>query len=379
MRTSEPARARGGPSGRTLLAWALSVAVLIAATLALFLRAPREVPEGPMRLLLPMNAQEREAWTFEGGRGSSVETRDGLLVLRAAPEDPHVAFHRALVLSEAARGVRLEGEVRFTGRAGAERHAAARIHLWAFDAAGRRLPDQRIDLWQARGDRDWRIVRADLPLPPGAASVRLVLRLQATAGDLQVRRLSASALVPDPRYASARLGLGLGWFLALLAGGVLLWRAAERRGLAAFALVASALGLAAILAPPEAFALLLGGLAPALGRASSTPFLPHALLAASLAILAGRALAIVRLWPAAAVALLLAVAGEVLQLFSDQRQPALDDALANAAGGIFGLWVARTLERLEPARPEPEPPPVELRDLPLVPWPERDGGASRGP
>ncbi len=373
-------RAQKPRLGRAVLAWAILIAALTAATLVLLSWVPRDVPAFPARALLPADAQERALWTIEKGRNAAAEISADRLVLRAEPEDPFVLAHRPLELAENARGVRLEGEVRFLGRARDKSFEAARIHLWAFDAAGQRLPDRRIDLFRARADRDWQRVRADLPLPPAAAAAHLVVRLQGTAGMLEVRRLEAAALIPNPVLEAARLGLGAGWLVGLLAAAALVWRAAARRSHALLALIASAGGIFLILVPPEAFALLPAGLGQTLQHASSTPFLPHALLAAMLAFLLGRTVPRARLVPALGLVLLLAVAGEVLQLLSNGRQPAVDDAFANALGGLVGLVLARFRTRRMGACEAVRAQRVDLGALPLAPFTEtQDSSSSRAP
>lgn len=297
-----------------------------------------------------------------------VRTVAGTLVLEAPVSDPHATLRRVLDGSRDAVGWRLEAEVRFVGRAGAKPHEAARIHLLGRDAAGRRLPDQRLDLWQARADRAWETVRSDLVAPNGAATTELVVRLQGTAGRLELRRLEARPLVLDPWLLPVRIALALGWLATLAWGAALLWRVAEWRLGASLALAASVLALASILAPPWLFEALPGLLARPLERASSLPFLPHAVLAATVAFLAGRAVGITRPTRAVPPVLLLAGSGEVLQMLTVGRTPALDDAVANAVGGIAGLWLAWLVPKLAWPPAGGAEKRVELESaLPLVP------------
>ncbi|MDW8370990.1 MAG: VanZ family protein [Geminicoccaceae bacterium] len=371
------ARSRAGhrpaadaPLARSLGLWIALLLVLASATVAVHRAWPRVQPQGPGQLLWPVASElpgAVESWAVEPDRGRA-KAEGGALVLEAPPSDPHAMTRRALDQAPDALGWRLEAEVRFIGRAGAKPYEAARIHLLGRDAAGRRLPDQRLDLWQARADRAWETVRADLAPPIGAATTEVVVRLQGTAGRLELRRLEARPLLVHPWLLPVRVLLALGWFAALAWGARLLWRVAERRLGATVALAASALALASILAPPWMFEALPGLLARPLERASSLPFLPHAILAATVAYLAGRAVGTTRPARGVPLVLLLAVSGEVLQMLTVGRTPSLDDAVANAAGGIAGLWLAWLLPRLATPRGRGTEKSVAIESaLPLVP------------
>lgn len=362
--------AADAPLARSLGRWIALLLLLASATVAVHLAWPRVQPQGPTQLLWPAAhelAGGIERWSVEPDRGRA-RAADGTLVLEAPTADPHAILRRALDHAPDALGWRLEAEVRFIGRAGAKPYEAARIHLLGRDAAGRRLPDQRLDLWQARADRAWETVRADLAPPIGAATTEVVVRLQGTAGRLELRRLEARPLVVHPWLLPVRILLALGWLAALAWSARLLWRVAERRLAATVALTASALALASILAPPWMFEALPGLLARPLDRASSLPFLPHAILAATVAYLAGRAVGPRRPARAVPLVLLLAASGEVLQMLTVGRTPSLDDAVANAAGGIAGLWLAWLVPRLASAQGGGAEKRVEIDSaLPLVP------------
>lgn len=387
------------PSARAALAWAGLLALLAVATVLLLGLGPRFEPRGSALWLWPPPApagasagspvlgaapdtlaDPLEGWRVERGRGR-VEAIDGVLRLEAPRADPYVLLRRALPLEEGVRAFRVSGEARFTGTGGARPVEAARIHLQGRDAAGGLLPDRREDAFNARASGDWTAVAAELALPPDAAAVELLVRLQRAAGRLELRRLEVEPLAEAPWRPPARLGLALAWLAALALGGGLLLRAAARPGWAGIALLAAAGGLVLILAPPDLLAILLPRpVFEALGRSETVPYLGHLGLAATLAFLVARAAGVRRpVLPALLVAVA-AASGEAVQLLSVGRDSSPWDALANAAGGFFGVGLALAAGRLEPppggADPPEEPSAAIEAALPLVPLDA--GGTPRG-
>lgn len=386
-------------AARWALAWGLLVALLAALTLFLLGSGSATVPLGPaLRLWPPLPGAslasaadlaisaakhpdvgpardlpaELDGWTVERGSGR-VEVIDGILRLEAPRADPYVLLRRPLALAENVRGFRVRAEVRFSGFGGARTVDSARIHLQGRDAAGRLLPDRREDAFNARSTRDWTSFEAVLTPPPEAASVELLLRLQRAVGRLEVRALAVEPLVEAPWLRPARLGLALAWLAVLAAGCALLLRAASSRAWAGMALAAAGAGLVLILAPPDLLPRLLPPpLVALLEHASSGSYLGHLGLGATLAFLATRAAGTRRFPLPALVVVILAGAGEALQLLTVGRDTSALDALANALGGLAGLGLALLLARLEDRVPRAEPvdesPAAIEAALPLVPF-----------
>ncbi len=322
---------------------------------------------GPARDLPP----GLDGWTVERGSGR-VEVIDGILRLEAPRADPYVLMRRPLPLVEGARGFRVRAEARFSGFGGARTVDAARIHLQGRDGAGRLLPDRREDAFNARSTRDWTTFEAVLTPPPEAASVELLVRLQRAVGRLELRTLEVETLIEAPWLGPARLGLALAWFAVLAAGCALLLRTAASRAWAGVALAAAAAGLVLILAPPALLPRLLPPpLLELLARSSGGSYLGHLGLGTALAFLATRAAGARRFVVPALLVVILAVAGEALQLLPVGRDTSALDALANALGGIAGLGLALLLARLEDRLPHAEPvdePAAAIETaLPLVP------------
>jgi hypothetical protein len=358
-------------------AWTLALALLALATWAAAELLPAHVPGGPaLRLWPPPDADDPLAgWTLERGKGR-VEVIDGILRLEAPRADPYVLLRRPLEAPPGTLAFQISAEARFAGTGGLRPVEAARIHLMGRDAEGRLLPDRREDALRARSDRDWQLFAADLAPPPGAAGSELLVRLQRAAGRLELRSLEVRPLVAGPWLGPARLALALAWLGLLALGGGLLLHRAVRRPWAAAALAAAAAALVLILLPPElADRLLPAGLLRAVLAGPAVPLLGHALMAATVAALAARALELRRLPGPAAVVLVAAAAGEAVQLLASGREASLEDLLANALGGLGGLVLARRL--VGPAPPaEPEPERAEIaRALELRPLaPAEPGG-----
>lgn len=385
-------------AARWALAWGLLVALLAALTLFLLGSGSATVPLDPaVRLWPPLPGAslvsaadgaisaaedpdvapapdlpaELDGWTVERGSGR-VEMIDGILRLEAPRADPYVLLRRPLPLGENVRGFRVRAEARFSGFGGARAVDAARIHLQGRDAAGRLLPDRREDAFNARSTRDWASIEAVLAPPPGAATVELLVRLQRAVGRLELRSLEVETLVDDPWLVPARLGLALAWLALLGAGCALLLRAASSRARAAAALAAAAGGLVLILAPPDLLARLLPPpLVELLERSAHGSYLGHAGLGAALAFLAAWAVGARRFPLPALLVVILAIAGEALQLLGVGRDTSALDALANALGGFTGLGFALLFARLEDrvprVEPDDEPPAAIETALPLVP------------
>lgn len=373
----------GRPSSprRVALLWVLALGLVALATHALASLVPPFVPGGPaVRLWPPASAADPlQGWTVERGSGH-IEAIDGVLRLEAPRADPYVTLRRPLEALPGTLAFALAAEVRFAGTGGLRPWQAARIHLLGRDAAGRLLPDPLEDAFAARADRDWRTVEATLALPRGAETGELLVRLQRAAGRLELRSLEVRPLVAAAWLSPLRAGLALLWLAVLAAGGLALLRAAARRPWAAAALAAAAIGLLLILIPPELAQrfLALSTLDRLLGSGQAA-LLGHAGLAALIAFLAARAVAL-RTFPGPALlVLVVAAAGESLQHLSLGRDPSLLDALANATGGLAGLLVARLLGAVSdpPAKaPVEEPERAEIAlALPLVPLAEAERGA----
>lgn len=350
--------------------WTLALAALALLTWVAAALFPVQVPRGPaLRLWPPATAEDPlRGWMVERGTGR-VEVIDGILRLEAPRADPYVLLRRPLEAAPGTLGFRISAEARFSGTGGSRPVEAARIHLMGRDALGQLLPDRRTDALNARSDRDWQLFSADLAPPRGAGSSELWVRLQRTAGRLELRSLEVRPLVAGPWLGPLRPALALAWLGLLAAGAALLLRRARRRAWASAALAAAAGGLVLILLPPELADRLvpwelLGGLV----ARPAIPLLGHAAMAATIAGLAARALELRRLAGPALLVLVAAAAGEAVQLLSIGREASLEDLLANAAGGFVGLLAARQLAGPPPpAAPEPERTEItralELRPL----------------
>lgn len=362
---------------RAGLAWTAGLAVLALLTWAAATLLPAQVPGGPaLRFWPPAAAEDPLAgWIVERGTGR-IEAIDGILRLEAPRADPYVLLRRPLATPPGTLGFRIAAEARFAGTGGLRPVEAARIHLMGRDEQGRLLPDRREDALNARSDRDWEFMLADLALPRGAASGELLVRLQRASGRLELRSLEVRPLVAGPWLGPARPVLALAWLALFALGAVLLLRRARRPFWAAAALAAATAALVLILLPPD----LAASLVPweLLGLFLVRPGVPlvgHALMAATIACLAGRALDLRTLSSGlAATVLVAAAAGEAVQLLSIGREASLEDFAANAVGGLAGLVLARRLAG--PPPPEPEPERAEItRALDLRPLAPAEPGS----
>lgn len=131
--------------------------------------------------------------------------------------------------------------------------------------------------------------------------------------------------------------------LALVVGLVLAWRA---RGAARLLVFGSAVLVSGLLfMPGEQITGLVGkdGIRSLRGLAALTPWhiseLTHFLIFVWLGLLLWLARADLRGWKAWGLVVGLAIAAEVAQGFAPAREPRLDDALLNLAGGMAGLLV----------------------------------------
>ncbi len=374
---------RPAPPRAAGLVWAVFVALLTAATISLLAIVPGLEPAGPASRIWPSGTLptahpeettghdvNAERWRVEPG-ADRVRIVGGILQLEAPPADPHATLRLPLPLEPAVVGFAIQSELRFTGRGGNEPTRAARLHLAGRDEAGRALPDRLEDAFRAHATSEWTSVDAIVRVPPEAASVELLVRLQRATGRLELRRLVVQPLREAGWRFPARIALALAWTAAFASAALLLVRVALHPVWAATTLLAGIGGLLLLLAPPELLAALLPRpVVRALSSSPSVPYLGHLGLSATLALLATRAVGAERPLLPLLLVLVLAPAAEAIQLLTIGREASVADALANMAGGLVGIAAALVSNRRRapaPAEAVSASPAVIEEALPVVP------------
>ncbi|MEL7028130.1 MAG: VanZ family protein [Pseudomonadota bacterium] len=185
-------------------------------------------------------------------------------------------------------------------------------------------------------DRDWRRVRAHLPvLEPGQRGF-LAAELLRTGGVLEVRGLTLGLAHPHQGRALALTLLASAWAAAILGTGLRLAGTLTRPAPCLTLLAALAIVSVLTLAPGGVRERLLA----ALGQGGAVDELVHFAMFAGLTAIAAWAWPRASVLALAAACLLFAGSSELMQSLSPGRTPSLEDFQTDASGVLCGAIVA---------------------------------------
>ncbi|MGI9498896.1 MAG: VanZ family protein [Geminicoccaceae bacterium] len=227
---------------------------------------------------------------------------------------------------------------------GPEIWESARIYLARLDADGQ--PDWKADhdLFDLAGTTDIRNYSRAFSIPAEVETVRLGIELKNTTGRLTVSQLELIAAERPRMFVIAAGGLLLAWGALILYTAIRTLKGIRSASIRLWLGIVFALSIAALMLPGHFYEIGLIRFVEPLGI--NVDAAGHGIMFALLALLVRMGRPFDPFWLHVGAWSLIAVASEVLQLFTFDREPSMDDLWADGLGIFIGLVLAETARRM---------------------------------
>lgn len=224
---------------------------------------------------------------------------------------------------------------------GADIWDRARIYLAQINSDGRVVWEEDHVLFDLDGTTEVRNYRRTFEMPAEITKARLAIELKNATGRLNVTNLNLVPVKRTTLFLTALGGLLIAWTLLVLYVGVKTFQGIESKRIKIALGVASAVMVVALMLPGGLHDISTARIAETLGVGFlDLDVVGHGVMFALLAFLVrvGRPSDPLALHAGAWV--LIAIASEVLQLFTVGRDPSIDDLLVDGVGFTIGLALA---------------------------------------
>lgn len=333
------------PSWGRRIALALIGILLVLMTAATFILLPRyEFPGEP--LLAKSTFEDGFGDWEQAGQVSKVPDDPAAIILESADPGTRTYLVRDIDLPPGERLLVLSAEVQGDDVvAGPEIWDTARIYLAQIDAEGAVDWAADHELFGLEGSTGTRRYSRAFSIPAEVRTVRLGIELKNASGRLTVSGLELAAAERPETFMMAAGGLFTAWGLLVLYTAFRTLRGIRSVGIRVTLIIACALSIAALLLPGRVFEGGLEGLALPFGF-QDVDALGHAVVFAFLPFLVRLGRPHDPLWLHAGTWILIAIASEVVQLFTFDREPSMDDLMVDGIGLLSGLVLAEIICRI---------------------------------
>lgn len=324
------------PSTLVLLA-----VLLVALTAAIFLLMPRyQTLDRPLISETAFNG-DLASWT-QAGDISKTNGDPAGVVLRNNDNVKTTYLTQDIELPRGKTLLMLRAEVQGQDvRPGIEDWDQARIYLVRISAGGDALWREDHNLFLMNGTTDVRNYSRAYSIPEEITTARLGIELKNASGQLTVNKLTLEVAKRPMPFLLAIGWLVIGWGLLITYSAVQVLKGIQSSGIRLCLGIALVLSIIALFIPGYLFA---DPLRDATGRFGAGGLdistLGHGVMFAILAFLVRLGRPFDQLWMHASLWLLIALASEVLQLFTMDREPSVIDFLLDGAGLLIGLALA---------------------------------------
>ena len=316
-------------------------AILVALSIAVFLFMPRYEQIGEPLLDHPAFANGLEGWEREG-QVTWTSNDPGSIVLQRLSLETRTAITKDIPPPDGGSIMMLRAQVQAEDvRPGPEVWDQARVYLAQVDADGNVLWGEDHNLFLIDGTTGVRNYSRAYGIPDEIRTLRLGIELKNATGKLEVSRLE---LVEAKRPLAFLLMAGsllVAWVFLIAYSGRLALSGIESVQLRIWLAVTAVLSIIAIMMPGDLYADRWQAFAYHFGLEDlDINSLAHGVIFAALAFIVRLGRPSDPLWLHAAAWLPIAVASEVMQLFTIEREPSLYDLVLDMAGVVVGLALA---------------------------------------
>lgn len=350
-RTRQPTAGDGTNWARRALLAAIGI-VLIALTAATFLLLPRyEFNDAPL-IADPAFENGFADWDV-GGLIVADSDDPGRIVLESVDGGARTSLVRDVALTPGRTLLILSAKVQGEDVvAGPEIWDGARIYLAQLDAAGQ--PNWRADhrMFNLYGTTDVRNYSRAFSIPAEVETVRVGIELKNSTGRLTVDDLQLSAAERPTAFLIAAGFLVVAWIALILYAGYRTLRGISSVRIRIALGVTCVLSAAALMVPGYLYEDTLRDLMSRFGLGNvDVDTIGHGVIFALLAFLVRTGRPADPLWLHAAAWALIAVASEVMQLFTVDREPSLIDLVLDGLGVMLGFALAEAARRMQRSEP----------------------------
>ncbi len=356
---TKSARRRSVPSkGRGFSLLVIAALILIAATLSAFFLLERYQPVGAVLLADPPFSEGFDGWKQQGSVTFDPSEPGAVTLLNDNPES-RTFLKRTIELPPWPVSAFLEATVSTVGVVAGEKiWQRARIYLAQLDEAGETDWTKPHNLFRLRGTKSTRTISQVFPMPASISQASLALELNNAAGRMVVSDLKLYPVEEQQLFRQVSTVLMAGWGVLVVIAAIMIF------GNIPSTMIRLALGsvvglfLVGLFMPISIHDALIDAFrVPSGGEGGiELDVVGHGAFFAIMAFLVRLGRPADAIWLHLGCWVLVAVASEVLQLFTFDREPSVADLLADGAGFVLGLTLAQFLPRvfsglaLSPAR-----------------------------
>lgn len=330
----------------------IATLTMITATLAAFFTLERYQPVGEALLVDPPFSAGSDGW-IEKGQVTFDQGPDGAVTLRNDDPESRTYLKRTINLPEGQTLAYLKAVVS-TERvvAGSDLWQRARIYLAQLDETGEPDWSKSHNLFRLRGTKSQRTVSQVFPIPSSVKQAALSLEMNNATGLMTIHDLKLYPVEEQEDFRLVAFSLMAVWAVLVLAAGIMIFKnIPSTKVRLAFG---GMLGLfvVGLFMPASVRDGLIAWLHfPTGGEGGIEPdMIGHGVVFMIMAFLMRIGRPEDPIWLHLGCWSLIAIASEVLQLFTFDRQPSIGDFLVDGAGVVLGLTIAAFLPRVFPAR-----------------------------
>jgi len=323
-----------------LVGLALSSLIVLMTAVTFFLLPRYEIVGDPL-IEDPIFATGLDGWT-QSGLIVPYADEPGRIVLESFDPDERTHLIRDIdlppgdVLLELSASVQGEDVV-----PGAEVWDRARIYLAQLSPDGQPVWKENHLLFDLDGTTDVRNYRQTFEMPAEITRARLGIELKNATGRLIVSNLEIKPVARTKLFIATVSGLLAAWTILVLYVGIKTFRGIESRAIKLALGGASILTIIALMLPGGIHDISTNQIADQLGIGFlDLDIVGHAVMFALLAFLVRMGRPADPLWLHIGAWILIAIASEVLQLFTVGRDPSIEDLLVDGVGFTIGLALA---------------------------------------
>ena len=344
-RRSQPAADTGRGWQRLGILAVLSV-LLVLLTGATFLLMPRYDIQGDPLIADPAFEDGLVEWT-KAGLVSEDKDDPGKVVLESLSPEKQTYLQRDIVLPSGETMAVLRAQVQGEEVAvGPEIWDSARIFLAQLGADGKPDWGEEHNLFNMNGTTKIRNYRRAFTMPAEVEVARLGIELKNATGRLTVTELELTVVEYKPTFLAAVGCLLLAWSVVVLNTGIKTFSGISSVRIRILLGIVCALSIVALMLPGGFHDIGTEGVAAWIGVDElDIDAIGHGIMFTVLAFLVRLGRPADPLWLHVGAWILIAIASEVLQLFTFDRDPSIDDLWVDGLGILLGLPLAEVINR----------------------------------
>ena len=344
-RRSQPV-AGAGTSWQRLGILAVLSALLVLLTGATFLLMPRYDIQGDPLIAHPAFEDGLAEWK-KAGLVSEDKDDPGKVVLESISPEKQTYLQRDIPLPSGDTMVILRAQVQGDEVVvGPEIWDSGRIYLAQLDAAGKPDWGEDHNLFNMNGTTEVRNYRRAFTTPAEIETARLGIELKNATGRLTVTELEVTVVEYKPTFLVAVGCLLLAWSVVVLYTGIKTFSGISSVRIRIWLGIVCALSVVALMLPGGFHDTGTESIGGWLGVDDiDVDAIGHGVMFTVLAFLVRLGRPADPLWLHVGAWILIAIASEVLQLFTFDRDPSIDDLWVDGLGVLLGLALAEAVNR----------------------------------